>query len=307
MAEPPLPPPPGPAVPAWASMGPYAYRQGSPDPPVALAGLVRALSLLLPLGAALGLLAAVARWRRGGLLDDLVGADPPDFGELSDADHLVVGASAALALVYLTTIVLFIVWQYRHARNAAALGARSGLGPGWAVGGWFVPLANFVLPAIQLCQSARPSLGRRANAVVIGWAIVFGLAVGVSFSSGALLGTDEEGNLRLETVEDVRDAASSERVAAVGLGLLAPAALLATSMVRTLSGAQQRAFATGAQAPPAPAPRLTPIAAPGASWGWSGDRLATPPPPPPPPASPRSAPPPPPPSPPPAPPFPPPG
>jgi hypothetical protein len=45
---------------------------------------------------------------------------------------------------------LFITWQYRHAKNARLLGQQGGLGPGWAVGGWFIPLANFVLPAVQL-------------------------------------------------------------------------------------------------------------------------------------------------------------
>ncbi len=51
----------------------------------------------------------------------------------------------------------FIVWQFRHAKNARALGERGGLGPGWAIGGWFVPLANFVLPGVQIHQSSRMS------------------------------------------------------------------------------------------------------------------------------------------------------
>ena len=42
--------------------------------------------------------------------------------------------------------VVFIIWQFRHAKNAQVLGARGGLGPGWAIGGWFIPLANYVLP-----------------------------------------------------------------------------------------------------------------------------------------------------------------
>jgi hypothetical protein len=42
--------------------------------------------------------------------------------------------------------VLLIVWMWRSAHNALALG-RTGarLSPGWSIGAWFVPLANLVL------------------------------------------------------------------------------------------------------------------------------------------------------------------
>ena len=41
----------------------------------------------------------------------------------------------------------------RQERRGA--GRPRGLGPGWAIGGWFMPVANFVLPAVQLHQSSR--------------------------------------------------------------------------------------------------------------------------------------------------------
>ncbi len=53
--------------------------------------------------------------------------------------------------------MVFIIWQFRHAKNAQVLGAYGGLGPGWAIGGWFVPFANYVLPAMQMHQSSRAS------------------------------------------------------------------------------------------------------------------------------------------------------
>jgi hypothetical protein len=40
-----------------------------------------------------------------------------------------------------------IVWLWRAAKNTEVLGGSTGrFGPGWAIGGWFVPLANFVIP-----------------------------------------------------------------------------------------------------------------------------------------------------------------
>ena len=46
--------------------------------------------------------------------------------------------------------VLTVIWQWRLAKNHQQLGRPgTSLGPGWAIGGWFIPLANFVLPFIQ--------------------------------------------------------------------------------------------------------------------------------------------------------------
>jgi hypothetical protein len=54
--------------------------------------------------------------------------------------------SSVLTFVAVAALVLHIIWAWRSAHNARALG-RTGarLGPGWAIGAWFVPLANFVL------------------------------------------------------------------------------------------------------------------------------------------------------------------
>ena len=56
-----------------------------------------------------------------------------------------------LALPALVIIVLFLIWFHRAATIAAGLGRRAQRSPGWAVGGWFIPIGNFYLPY----QSAR--------------------------------------------------------------------------------------------------------------------------------------------------------
>ncbi len=54
--------------------------------------------------------------------------------------------SSVLTFVAVAALVLHIIWAWRSAHNARALG-RTGarLGPGWAIGAWFIPVANFVL------------------------------------------------------------------------------------------------------------------------------------------------------------------
>ena len=50
----------------------------------------------------------------------------------------------------IAVFVLTIVWQWRLAKNHELLG-RPGttFGPGWAIGAWFIPIANLVLPFLQ--------------------------------------------------------------------------------------------------------------------------------------------------------------
>ena len=127
-----------------------------------------------------------------------------------------------------------IIWQFRHAKNAEALGARGGLGPGWAIGGWFIPIANFVLPALQMFQSSKasdmsgPRHGRAAKGagIVIAWAVAFAVGALLLGSSGALVQADGEGNLIIESIQDVEDAASSDRSAGVGYVVFVFAAIL---------------------------------------------------------------------------------
>src|SRR4051812_36172180 len=53
----------------------------------------------------------------------------------------------AIMLNYFVAGIAFIVWFYRIHKNAIALGAQGFTSaPGWAAGGWFVPVANLYVP-----------------------------------------------------------------------------------------------------------------------------------------------------------------
>lgn len=71
-------------------------------------------------------------------------------------------------LVYLGTVVAFLVWFRRAYRNLPALGAESlRFSSGWAVGAWFVPFLNLVRPK-QLADetSGGPATRRCPNSQV---------------------------------------------------------------------------------------------------------------------------------------------
>ena len=74
------------------------------------------------------------------------------------------GAAAFYGLTQLAIVVLFIVWQFRAAKNNEALDRRGArFGPGWSIGAWFIPLANLVIPVMiiqDLWRGATPSTER---------------------------------------------------------------------------------------------------------------------------------------------------
>jgi hypothetical protein len=67
-------------------------------------------------------------------------------------------------VVYITTAVVFCLWTHRANRNARALGAtQMKFTPGWAVGWYFIPIANLWKPRQVMREiwhaSENPSAG----------------------------------------------------------------------------------------------------------------------------------------------------
>ncbi|MDT7602278.1 MAG: hypothetical protein QOF61_275 [Acidobacteriota bacterium] len=68
-------------------------------------------------------------------------------GASADIGRLTIGLVAlAKIAVRLTTVVLFLMWLHRAYENLRAFAPRTETSPGWAVGYWFIPFANFVRP-----------------------------------------------------------------------------------------------------------------------------------------------------------------
>lgn len=74
---------------------------------------------------------------------------PSGEDDLSMYDLLDLGVGLLYLLVFGATVVFFCMWLYRANRNLVALGnPRHALeySPGWAVGSFFVPFVNLVVP-----------------------------------------------------------------------------------------------------------------------------------------------------------------
>lgn len=78
------------------------------------------------------------------------------------------------AFVFVLTGLAFIQWLYRarldlERRGAAGLTWR----PGWAIGGWFIPIANLVIPLLVVNEIDQAGPRRPGHWIFVSWATVW--------------------------------------------------------------------------------------------------------------------------------------
>ncbi|MET9683309.1 DUF4328 domain-containing protein [Streptomyces coeruleorubidus] len=121
--------------------------------PRSVRGLLAAASAALVIVALSDLFAVFAGARIYLLIDK-------DQRRLDAAYSLYETAGDAQGIVFLPCAALFIAWFFRTRRNTGLMAPdRFRKGPGWAIGGWFIPLANFWLPyriAVDMWGAATP-------------------------------------------------------------------------------------------------------------------------------------------------------
>jgi hypothetical protein len=166
------------------------------------------------------------------------------FGDIltraNDADDFANGASAFYGLTQFVIAVVFIVWQFRAAKNNDALDrAAPRFGPGWSIGGWFIPLANLAIPVLimqDLWRGATPTTPRgdpRWRGAKSSWLI--GVWWAVFVVSLLRFGANNSGLHGSGTLDDIE---TSNIIALVGVIATAIAAILAAFVVWMLSRRQ---------------------------------------------------------------------
>ncbi|MFE2977427.1 DUF4328 domain-containing protein [Streptomyces sp. NPDC059258] len=127
--------------------GPGGWGVGTwPRSPVALS---RAVTALLGVVIATDLFAIAMGLRVRALWDQLATGGALDVysPDGRSAERLYLLSGNVQSLAFLVTAVVFIIWFHRTRRNAEVFDPSvQRMGPGWAVGGWFVPIANFWFP-----------------------------------------------------------------------------------------------------------------------------------------------------------------
>lgn len=213
--------------------------------------IVTGLTVALEVGAVIALVRTAAF---GARLVALASPASELRSRAADADAFVRGTDVASGIALVVLAPLFITWLWRAAKNQQALGrGPERLGSGWAIGGWFVPLANLVIPVLvvqDLWRVGDPTIDRddprwriADRSWVVGW--WWGLLLIGGFGlSGAR--ADQPGE-RIVTLEQ------ANVLALLGSASLAAAAVLAVLVVRGVSTRQEVCRRAQSQAPASPA------------------------------------------------------
>jgi len=184
------------------------------------------------------------------------------LAEVERADNRVIASAVVWLVVFVATAIVWCVWQHRAQRNAIALAdGKLEFTPGWAVGWWFVPFANFVKPFQSVRELWKASHGGDNGRVVATWGVIgwwWGLWLGASVLGRFIV---RGGSLRSPS-----DVIRHDTWEIVANGVMVVTAILAIMIVRSVVALQKRA------APPVLGP-LPPMPIAGA--------LVPPPPPPP--------------------------
>jgi hypothetical protein len=165
-----------------------------------------------------------------------------DTKAVNDANALPASMIILSGLVAITIFVLLIIWLFRAAKNNEALGRQNPrLSAGWAIGGWFIPLANFVIPFIimdDVWRGSDPTIPRgdpnwrRASTLGAIWAW---LVTAVIFTIPSAIASSG-GDVRADEPEKVRRDDVLRIIGAVGAII---AAVFAIVVIRRISARQE--------------------------------------------------------------------
>jgi Domain of unknown function (DUF4328) len=160
--------------------------------------------------------------------------------------------SSIASLVSWVAIVFWLIWQHQVTANLWARGyAGLKMRPGWAVGWWFIPIANFFMPLLGVLEVDRRSTpdgsARKAGAVVGWWWAVWlgsGILVGIAAAVAVFPELMDEARRldqqRITTMFDFTAAAHAFAPWLVVSGVTqAIAAALAILVVRRIDAAQR--------------------------------------------------------------------
>jgi uncharacterized protein DUF4328 len=264
MSQPPPPPPPPPSEPPSGSdpqipappppaPPPGYYAEGTAPSPTgsapsapygpparwrSLRGITSALTWLFAAHIVLTVVLIIGVLNHLRVLSDKeTGGLVFDTKAVNDANGLAAAMIILSGLVAVAIFVLLIIWLYRAAKNNEALGRQNArLGPGWAIGGWFIPLANFVIPFIimdDVWRGSDPSIARgdpswrRSSTLGAIWAW---LVTAVIFTVPSSIASST-GDVRADEPDKVRRDDIFRIIGAVGAILAAVLAIIVTRRI----------------------------------------------------------------------------
>ncbi len=228
-----------------------------------LGGRTRIVLASFALWGVTGALLIVANVIRLGLIAEIRGGTLPSLQDLTFSDNLVRTAAWSELGAFLLTGITFLVWFHRVVANNRESAYELSFSPRLAVGCWFIPFANLVMPLQAVREAwrtaASPPKSYRASRIAIrmplyitAWWLLWvagNLATVVAqvSGSGSSSAADPLGALQ-----------SQATILIVALALHMVAAVLAVTLILGLKGRQELRHAAIERSLPAPPPSLPP-------------------------------------------------
>jgi hypothetical protein len=187
---------------------------------------------------------ALAYLSRISLLHRLSRGELVTRAQVDAADSRLVGLGRLWLLVFIATVVVWLVWQYRAQANARQLTIKKLMfSPGWAVGWWFIPIANLFQPfrAVRELWQASGSTDLSEEGtwpvLVLWWAGWLGFNLFAQFA-------------RSSSPNNVSDFIRADELQLISVPLGIASAALAIAIVRAVERRQQSRIQALAKAPP---------------------------------------------------------
>ena len=147
-------------------------------------------------------------------------------------------------LIIVVIAVLWVIWQYRGQKNVRALGAANlRFAPGWVVGWWFIPVANYAMPYLtmrELYKASDPDAGAVEWAAMatpillpLWWAACL-LRQILAVAAATVTSGDTRG-----TIEHINHVIAAESLLITAEVALTVAAILAILLVRRIDQRQE--------------------------------------------------------------------
>ncbi|MEP6623303.1 MAG: DUF4328 domain-containing protein [Acidimicrobiia bacterium] len=176
-----------------------------------------------------------------------------------DANDAVSAVSGFLILISIAIFVVLIIWMWRAASNLALFGRiRPKFAAGFAIGGWFIPVAFAVIPGMQMYDiwkgsgpPLQPGERPKGSQLVVWWWLAFVPGRFLSY----LVPSMTVGHLYRSS-----SFRTSSLLLMIGSGLLVVAAVLGILVVRGITQRQDAGLAAlgGGGRPGVPGPAWTP-------------------------------------------------
>lgn len=212
----------------------YPQTYSTPLRPTnSVSGLAIAITCVMGLQMLFMVLATAAFGERLSLLNRLR-QDPSSVTllQLTQSDSFVRGTQVLFAVGLIALATLLVIWFWQARTNAAVYAPdRMGLARGWAIGGWFVPLASMVLPylvARDIHRGTTSGLPDRKESVGVATRVWWGFWVLSNLLFVIMDFQANNGDYSNDSVvytRDLHDAAKTA-VLAFPLGIIAGAVLL---------------------------------------------------------------------------------